>query len=257
MLYLRDNPSVSRTDHQEGKYLRNSFYERPILMDTNSCILDSNGEVLVILLKDIIPEQLMQDLENTIKKYESLAARYSSTTDIRGRRISTRFGSYIEQGGSGKIWNRKSYPWCLTFLQEIQTFGDFVDNVFGTFCPEIASHVEKLPEDIKLWKFITQLYWNGSSVSKSHLDFKDFGYSIVAPFGNFTDSCVDLIYLNTIVAAKRKDLYLLRSSKVHHNVAFPEESRQSLVFTNHACVVKRFIENVDISNLYETLNSVD
>ena len=254
-IHLRDNPHVTRQENQAHKFSRTSFYSTTIYLQDTSCVVDQSGDVLVILLKGIVPEHLLQQAEATTAKHMTLALKHASKDDIRGKRIAANFGSYVEQGGSGKTWVKKGYDWCPDFLNDIHEVGVFVDAVYSSFCVEIAACLEFVPEPFKLWKSISQLFWNVSSISKRHLDFKDLKYSIVLPFGQFKESLVDLTYLNTCVNAQRGDLYILNSQKVYHTVIKPDPTRQSFVFTNHNCVVQRFVD-VDISNLFEDLNKL-
>jgi hypothetical protein len=60
-------------------------------------------------------------------------------------------------------------------------------------------------------------------------------------FGSFTSGMIDLSYLNTTSKLKRRNLYLLHSSKIFHNLVNNSIKRQSFVFTNHTSVVRRFV----------------
>jgi hypothetical protein len=60
------------------------------------------------------------------------------------------------------------------------------------------------------------------------------------PFGDFTESEIDLLYLNTTVRVKRRDLYFIHSPKVFHNVCSSSFGRECYVFTNHTSIVRRF-----------------
>lgn len=54
---------------------------------------------------------------------------------------------------------------------------------------------------------------------------------------------MDLPYLNTIVEARRGDIYLIRSPEVYHTVINEMgEDRQGLVLTNHKGVMQRFVD---------------
>ena len=108
-----------------------------------------------------------------------------------------------------------------------------------------------VPESIQLWPGITLMFWNATNITKTHLDSRDWSWSLVLPFGNFTIGTVDLPYLNTNVYPERGDIYLLCSNKIYHNVISSEkEKRQVLVFTNHKSVVQQFID-VSIPEKYE------
>lgn len=252
IMFMRDNPLVTKDENKSAKFPRDHFYKTALHLNVTGCVVDSSGKILVMLLKNAVPEHLIQLAEKTTSKHMAQAQLYASIADIRGNRIAANFGSYVEQGGSGKTWTKKSYEWCPGFLEDIHELGIFVDRQFSDICVEIADCLQHVPAEIKLWDSISQLFWNGSSISKKHVDFKDLDYSIVLPFGNFTDSWVDLPYLNTYVHAARGDLYLLHSPKVYHTLHNPDPKRQSFVFTNHNCVVQRYVV-VDISNLYSDI----
>lgn len=246
---LRENPKVTKVEHTNKTYSCDSFYPLPLELEGNACVVDGNGDALVILLANVVPERLLQQLETVSHKYKALAQQYCTVDDIRGPHVSVMFGSYVEAGGSGSIWTRKHYPWCYQFLEDIKEIGEFVDAIYGQFCIEHAVHMLEVPDSIKLWKYLSLLFWNSTSGSKQHLDVRDFTYSIVLPFGNFHGSYVHLYYLNTYVKAKRGDIYIINSNRVYHSVVNGDPDRQSLTCTNHKCVVQHFC-NIDTTNVF-------
>ena len=58
-IHLRDNPHVTRQENQAQKFSRTSFYSTTIYLQDTSCVVDQSGDVLVILLKGIVPEHLL------------------------------------------------------------------------------------------------------------------------------------------------------------------------------------------------------
>ena len=253
-VYLRDNPYVSQQQNKYQAFLRDHFHRIPVLLDRNSCIVDSSGAVLFRLLVDIVPECLLEVLETAAQKHKQQVIKRSMVNDVRGNHASVMFGSYVERGGSGKIWTVKDHPYCTGFLEEIHTVGQFVSDLFRKVCIEVAFNVAKVPGDYRLWDAVTLLFWNLSNITKSHVDVRDLQWSMVLPFGDFTGGEIDLPYLNARVKVKRKDIYLINSNKVYHTVCESSPDRQVLVFTNHRSVVQRFC-NIQITNLFTQINS--
>jgi hypothetical protein len=85
------------------------------------------------------------------------------------------------------------------------------------------------------------MFWNATSISKCHVDFRDYNWYLVIVFGSFTNETIDLLYFNTTSKPKHRDLYLLHSSKILHNLVSSSIERQSFVLTNHASVIRRFV----------------
>jgi hypothetical protein len=225
-----------------------------ILLEGNSCLVDSSGAVLLRLLANIVPEHLLQVLETTTQKHRQQIIKQSRVTDIRGEHASVMFGSYVERGGSGKIWTARDHLNCKGFLDDIHEVGQFVSSLFRKVCVEVAYNVANVPANYKLWDAVTLLFWNASNISKSHVDVRDLQWSLVLPFGHFTGGDVCLPYLNARVKARRGDIYLINSNKVFHNVAESSLSREVLVFTNHRSVIQRFC-TINIANLFtQTIN---
>ena len=130
-IYLRDNPYVSKSENKSARFARNHFFETPIFLDRDSCIVDTTGTVLVRLFKHVVPEHLLQMLDTVIEKYSQVMQLKAKLSDSRGTaRVSTRLGSYVEQGGSGQIWVVKGHDWCPELLKEIDEIGKFVDSMY-------------------------------------------------------------------------------------------------------------------------------
>jgi hypothetical protein len=248
-IFLRDNPYIRHQQNKDQSFPRGSIYKTTISLSGNSCIVDSSGAVLIRLLSGIVPEHLLDILEQSASKHQQQVSKQSMVNDIRGQHACVTFGSYVERGGSGKIWTVKDHPSCRGFLEEIHAVGQFVSDLFSKVCVEVASDVAYVPEEYKLWAAVSLLFWNASNISKSHVDVRDLQWSLVLPFGDFTGGEIDLPYLNAIVKARRGDIYLINSNKVFHKVNESGPNRQALVFTNHRSVVQRFC-NIQLSNLF-------
>ena len=64
--------------------------------------------------------------------------------------------------------------------------------------------------------------------------------------GNFQGGEVDLKYLNARAHCRRGDVYLINSNKVYHDVREAVGDREVFVFTNHHCVIDKFVDIKDI-----------
>jgi hypothetical protein len=115
-----------------------------------------------------------------------------------------------------------------------------MSNLFIELCGESASRLMLLSWKYKLWDTISLLFWNATSVNKTHVDVRDRDWCIILPFGQYSGGAIDLPYINAKVHAQRGDICFLRSNYVYHNVDDYSGDRQSLVATNHNAVLKRF-----------------
>ena len=237
---LRNNQHVSMQDNKYGTIPRDHFYKTRRQLQGNYCVLQKSGNVLFRNLSMIVPETLLQLAESISKKFKIHVA---NITDIRGTHVTIKWGSYIERGSSGAIWTKKNLPGFEGFLEAIDPIGKFVSSIFSLFFPDITHNLQKMPEDYNLWNSLSLLFWNATNVSKDHIDIRDYDWSIVIPFGDFTGGEVDLKYINTTVNVKRGDLYFIRSREVFHNV-LENVDREAFVFTNHKAVIKRFCNSI-------------
>lgn len=253
IIHLRENPAVTKLQHKVRQFTRDHFYTTPLVLTKNECIVDSSGEVLARLFINVIPEELLVSLERVARKYQDRVIAKHGVKDPRGIRASVKFGSYVEQGGSGATWTVKNYDTCPGFLDEIDSLGKLVNSIFKTVCVEVAANVASVPDAFKLWDSITLLFWNLTCTqAEAHVDVKDLKWCMVLPFGDFEEGEAELFYLNTKVRARRRDLYLIQSPHVYHAASIAER-RQVLVFSNHNAVIQRFCE-VDVSNILQKIN---
>jgi len=252
---MRDNPEVKKHEHLTNKYPRNHFFEHELLVKNNSCVVDSKGNVFARIFSQIIPENYIVKLETTAALYANkiAASRKATVEDSRGKHMTVKFGSYLERGGSGNIFKSNSIDGCSSFIQDIDEIGKLVNFIFSKVCLEVALQVHSVPEEYKLWNHITLLFWNLTDISLSHVDSRDMQWCIVVSFGNFTGGEVDLQYLNCKLIAQRRDIYLLKSPKIYHNISTSFGNRQSLVFTNHNGVIARFCTK-SVPNYLDTIN---
>lgn len=246
---------MTKKQHDEKVFPRDQFFKNPLELKEDGVIVDREGQVLVRLLKNAVPESLLKLLETAAESCKQAVVKGAEVTNSRGKYVTLKFGSYVERGGSGAIWMSDEHPFFLAAMDKV---GKYVSAIFKEICPEIFACTSSLPAELQLWAGITLMFWNATSIKRSHTDPRDWGWSLVLPFGNFTKGTVDLCYLNATVEAKRGDLYLLRSNEVYHDIVSEEvEDRQVLVFTNHKSVVQRFI-NTDLSDkLMKVIHVVD
>ena len=59
--------------------------------------------------------------------------------------------------------------------------------------------MELVPAEYKLWETISLMFWNGTNISKLHVDVRDYNWSMVMPYDHFIGGDIDLKYLNTLV----------------------------------------------------------
>jgi hypothetical protein len=229
------------------------FHSNQLLLNETACIIDpTTRAVLAVLLKKIVPESILVLIEKVTAIHREAVERKAKVEDIRGNCLSTKFGSYVERGGSGATWTVKERDYCPNFLQDIDIVGSWVNKVFKHMCPEIESRVARFPKYMQLWEATSLLFWNASNIQHRHIDIRDFMYSMVLPFGHYKNSYIELYYLNTLLQVKRGDMYLLNARKVYHNIVEPDSSRQSLIFVNHACVLDRNSPEED-ANFYDSV----
>jgi hypothetical protein len=84
------------------------------------------------------------------------------------------FDSYIERGGSGKIFTKKTNKSCPNFLESIGGVGKFLSHMFKLVCREVATCIQSVPEKLYLWKAITLMFWNATNITTHHTDSRDF-----------------------------------------------------------------------------------
>jgi hypothetical protein len=120
--------------------------------------------------------------------------------------------------------------------------------MFKLVCREVATCIQSVSEELRLWKVITLIFWNAINITTCHTDPRDFTWSMVLPFEAFTGGAVDLKYMNTTLEYRRGGLYFINSSKIYHELCTSSPERQALIYTNHRAVVKRYV-NRDISHL--------
>jgi hypothetical protein len=248
MIMIRPNPYISSRDDKSNLYPRSYFHSLPLVVSGRSLIVDDEGKTIAVVLNDIVPPQLLQQLELVASQHRDAVIRRLLVSDVRGAHATVMFGSYIERGGSGKIFTKKTNESCPNFLESIDGVGKFLSHMFKLVCREVATCIQSVPEELRLWEAITLMFWNATNITTRHTDPRDFTWSMVLPFGAFTGGAVDLKYMNTTLECRRGGLYFINSSKIYHELCTSSPERQALICTNHRAVVKRYV-NRDISHL--------
>jgi hypothetical protein len=244
MIMIRPNLYISSHDDKSNLYPWSYFHSLPLVVSRRSLIVDDEGKTIAVVLNDIVSPQLLQQLELVASQYRDAVIHRLLVSDVRGAHATVMFGSYIEWGGSGKIFTKKTNESCPNFLESIDGVGKFLSHMFKLVCREIATCIQSIPEELHLWEAITLI----TNITTRHTDPCDFTWSMVLPFGVFTSGAVDLKYMNTILKCRRGGLYFINFSKIYHELCTSSSERQALICTNHRAVVKRYV-NCDISHL--------
>ena len=201
-------------------------------------MISSTVQILFRVLSGIVPQNYLTLLNNFTTKYFQ---QEHITSDNRGPRTTMKFGSYLERGGFGKIFTAKVDKEMLESIDEV---GNFVSEVFSKVCKEVAINVRQVPQQYKLWDAITLMFWNVTSISKVHVDVRDYSWSMVLPFGNYHSGDVFLKYFNVTATIRPGDLYFINLPHVYHSLLTTIKSRKALVFTNHITIIRKFVSNI-------------
>jgi hypothetical protein len=117
---MRANPKVTLTEDRSNTFPITHFYPKPLLLNKTTSIIDPiTGSVLAVLLKKIVPEPLLVLIEKITAIHREAVKRKTKMEDMRDKRLSTKFGSYVEHGGSEATWTVKEKDYCPNFLQDI------------------------------------------------------------------------------------------------------------------------------------------
>jgi hypothetical protein len=250
---MRANPKVTLMKDRSNTFPITHFYPKSLLFNKTASIIDpTTGSVLAVLLKKIVPEPLLMLIEKITATHREVVERKIKVEDMKGKCLSTKFGSYIEYGGSGATWTVKERDYYPNFLQDIDAVGIWMNKIFKYMCPEIEARVAKFPAHMRLWDTTSLLFWNASNIQHRYVDIRDFMYSIVLSFGHYKNSYIELYYLNTLLQVEQRDMYLLNAYKVYHNIVELDPKRQSLIFVNHTCVLDRYSPKAN-ANLYDSV----
>jgi hypothetical protein len=99
---MRANSKVTLTEDRSNTFPITHFYPKPLLLNKTANIIDpTTGSVLAVLLKKIVPEPLLVLIEKITATHRETMERKAKVEDMRDKRLSTKFGSYVEYGESG------------------------------------------------------------------------------------------------------------------------------------------------------------
>jgi hypothetical protein len=167
---IRPNPYISSRDDKSNLYPRSYFHSLPLVVSGRSLIVDDEGKTIAIVLNDIVLPQLLQQLELVASQHRDAVICRLLVSDVREAYATVMFGSYIERGGSGKIFTKKTNESCSNFLESIDGVGKFLSHMFKLVCGEVATCIQSVPEKLHLWKAITLMFWNATNITTRHTD---------------------------------------------------------------------------------------
>ena len=88
------------------------------------------------------------------------------------------------------------------FLEDIHEVGEFVNILFEMMYKDEVEKVSQILDKCKLWENISLMFWNLTNVTITHINPKDFIWSMIMIFGKFFGGAVDLPFLNTTMKCK-------------------------------------------------------
>jgi hypothetical protein len=156
---MRVNSKVTLTEDRLNTFPITHFYSKPLLLNKTTSIIDpTTRSVLAVLLKKIVLKPLLVLIEKITAIHREAVKRKTKVEDMRGKRLSTKFGSYVEHRESGATWTVKERDYCPNFLQDIDTVGIWMNEIFKYMCLEIESRVSKLSAHMRLWDTTSLLF---------------------------------------------------------------------------------------------------
>jgi hypothetical protein len=158
LITIHPNPYVSSRDDKLNLYQHSYFHSLSLVISERSLIVDDEGKTIAVVLNDIVSLHLLQQLELVASKYRDAVIHSSLVSDVRGAHAMVMFGSYIERGGSGRIFTKKAHESCPDFLESIDGVGKFLSHMFKLVCREVAACVQSVSEELCLWKAITLMF---------------------------------------------------------------------------------------------------
>ena len=133
----------------------------PLILSTNEVVYDNTGMIVVWLIKDLIREEMVSNLEHSA----SQCFLGHSRTNTRGKHKVATFGSLIERGGSGNIYFQNSTePAGKRFLNENEPLIDYLCQVMTNITPMQSLLVDYVPEEHRIMKKFTVCFWNRSVI---------------------------------------------------------------------------------------------
>jgi hypothetical protein len=93
-----------------------------------------------------------------VSQYRDIVISRLLVSNVRKAYTIVIFSSYIERGGSGKIFTKKTNESCPNFLESIDGVSKFLSHIFKLVCKEVTTCIQSVPEEIHLWKVITLMF---------------------------------------------------------------------------------------------------
>jgi hypothetical protein len=76
------NPYISSHDDKLNLYPRSYFHFLPFIVSGRSLIVDDEGKTIAVVLNDIVPPQLLQQLEFVASQYRDAVIRRLLVSDV-------------------------------------------------------------------------------------------------------------------------------------------------------------------------------
>jgi hypothetical protein len=80
-------------------YISVVIFTLSLVISRRSLIVNDEGKTIAVVLNDIVPLHLLQQLELVASKHRDAVICSSLVSDVRGVHATVMFGSYIAQGG--------------------------------------------------------------------------------------------------------------------------------------------------------------
>jgi hypothetical protein len=232
--------------------VRQDYYKDTLMLEHTSAVLDISGKTLILFMNGILPPQLIENLEEVAEKMGKIVKGRVQKTDvgnvIRGSHNAVRFGSIIERGGSGKICISKDNEKLADIINKNTVLWNMIAIIFTITCPNEAKILLTVPESLRIFGgMFTAAYWNLEPAYRLHRDTRDWRWCCAIVFGGFKKGVLDFPVINVTIGLQRYDLCFFWSKKLLHTVLHSEETRQSIILTNHTAVIQRF--NINVLNV--------
>jgi hypothetical protein len=185
----------------------------PLVLSSNEVVFDNKGMIVAWLMKDIISDKLMDNLEKSANK----CTLGQFKEDARGKNKKATLGSMVERGGSGKIHPQQHETKAgKEFLTKNKNMIEYLSQIMTCITPIQSFLVEYVPKEHKVMDKFSVCFWNRTPIGKlahllctlhyhlnislttenTHRDSRDWYYCWIVPFGNWTGGEISLKYNN-------------------------------------------------------------
>lgn len=237
-IILWNLPKVTSTQHKANKYYDDFFY--PALNLTINCeIVDSFANKLYKTIAQGLSPATIAKLHNSISHIT-----LQKKKDCRGHHATVACGAYLERGGSGSIRIGKfnNTPNGRHFIQQNSALWQLISDIMTQVDPVWAHQVSIIPEKYRLFGLFLLCFININSenINLYHRDCRDWRWCVIIPFGEYSQGCLDLKYLNCQAHLRAGDVGLLYSRGIWHSVKNVVGIRNSIVLVVHTGLLNRF-----------------